>query len=61
VEMPADTTATKGVNTSRNRCPIAIVGIGGSLGQGSASLAALDIALATAAQAGAEVKRFAVG
>lgn len=61
MEMPADTTATKGVNTSRNRCPIAIVGIGGSLRQGSASLAALDIALATAAQAGAEVKRFAVG
>jgi FMN reductase len=60
VETP-DKATMKESNTFGHRRPIAIVGIGGSLREGSASLAALDIALTAAAQTGAEVKRFAVG
>lgn len=40
---------------------VTVVGIGGSLRSGSASLAALDIALDAAAASGAMVQRFAVG
>jgi FMN reductase len=61
VEIPVDRAPLEKANRSRIHCPIAIVGIGGSPREGSASPAALDIALAAAGRAGARVKRFAVG